>query len=165
MNGTAVGQYAARIWMDLPPMACHKRWQQYTSLHKYWWQERGCPNGMLILCHHLFLICKELGNHVHPPNKHVMSTYIPSASVSNHLEDRHCLVCLTRLAGTLTVMTMIPQLRMGSCVNKIMYTTKGPTYERGNKTSCNSKALMPVLQILHACRYFHPQEDRIDRIQ
>ena len=62
-------------------------------------------------------------------------------------------------------MTMIPQLRTGCCVNKIMYTTKVPTYEQGNKTNHDRNALLPVLQILHACWYFHPKEDRTDRIQ
>ena len=34
-----------------------------------------------------------------------MSAYIPIASVSERPEDGHCLLCLPRLAGTLTVMT------------------------------------------------------------
>ena len=62
-------------------------------------------------------------------------------------------------------MTMVMQLRMGSCINKFLYTTKGPTYKRRSKTNRNRKSLMPVLQIICACRYFHPQEDRTDRIQ
>ena len=62
-------------------------------------------------------------------------------------------------------MTMIPQLCTGSCVNQILYTDKGPTYERGNKNSQNRKPLILVLKILHAWQYFHPQEDRTDQIQ
>ena len=61
-------------------------------------------------------------------------------------------------------MTTIPQLCTGSCV-KILYTTKGSTYERGNKNNRDRKAFIPVLQILCECRYFHPQEDRTDQIQ
>ena len=63
------------------------------------------------------------------------------------------------------MMTMVMQLRMGSCINKFLYTTKGPTYKRRNKTNCNRKPFMPVLQILRACQYLHPQEDRNDPIR
>ena len=48
---------------------------------------------------------------------------------------------------------------------KIMYTTKGPTYERRNKHNCDRKPLMPELQNLRTRRYFHPRKDRSDRIQ
>ena len=94
-----------------------------------------------------------------------MSAYVPIASVSDRHKDEHCLLCLTRLAGTLTAMTTLPQLRTGSCVNKFLYTTKGPTYKRGNKTNLDCKPLIPVLQLLRACQYFHPREDRTERIQ
>ena len=70
-----------------------------------------------------------------PVNKHVMSTYVPSAAVSDYPEDGHYILCLSTLAGTLIVVTMIPQLCTGSCVNKFQYTTKGRTYARRNKTN------------------------------
>ena len=77
-------------------------------------------------------------------------TYIPSASVSDSLEDWHCLPCLADPPGTSTVMTTIPQLCTGSCVKTILYTTKGPTHKRGNKTTLKHERLIPILIILHA---------------
>ena len=80
-----------------------------------------------------------------PPNKHVMSAYVPSAFGSDRPEDWYCLQCLT---STLTVMMTIPQLCKGSCIKNLLYTTKGPTYACGNKTNRNRKLLMPELQNL-----------------
>ena len=91
-----------------------------------------------------------------------MSAYVPSAFVSDHLEDGYCLQCLT---STIAVMIPIPQLRTGSNIITCLDITKGPTYERGNKNNRNCKPFMPVLQNLRTCRYFHPREDRIDQIQ
>ena len=65
-------------------------------------------------------------------------------------EDRHCLPCLADPAGTLTVMIAIPQLRTGSCVKTIMYTTKGPTHKYGNKITCKRESLIPIPRILYA---------------
>ena len=70
------------------------------------------------------------------PNKHVMSAYIPSVSMSDRPEDGDYLLCL---ASTSTVMTKILQLRKGSCIKTFFYTNKGTTYERGNKNNRNRK--------------------------
>ena len=78
-------------------------------------------------------------------------TYVPSASVNDCPEDRHCLTCLADPTATLTVMTMIPQLRTGNCGKQFMYTTKGPTYERGkNNYTHKQEPLMPIPRIRHA---------------
>ena len=79
-----------------------------------------------------------------------MLAYISSASVSDRPEDSHCLLYLSRLVGSLTVMTAIPQLRTGSCVKTIMYTTKGPTHKYGNKITCKRESLIPIPRILYA---------------
>ena len=94
-----------------------------------------------------------------------MSTYVSSTTVSICQGDRHCCLSLAILASTLSMMSTVMQLRMRKCVNKFLYTTKGPTYKRRNKTNCNRKPFMPVLQIIRACQYLHPQEDRNDPIQ
>ena len=74
-----------------------------------------------------------------------MSTYIPSADVRDRPENGYCLLYLAILAGTLTVMITILQLCTGSCVKKVLYTSKGPTYKRGNKNNQDRKPLMPAL--------------------
>ena len=79
-----------------------------------------------------------------------MSAYLPIASMSDGLEDQHSLPCLADPAGTSTVMTTILQLRTGSCVKTILYTTKDPAHDNGN--TCKRKLLMPVPTILHVCQ-------------
>ena len=48
------------------------------------------------------------------------------------------------------MMTTILQLRTGSCVKTILYTTKDPAHDHRN--TCKRKLLMPVPTILHVCQ-------------
>ena len=94
-----------------------------------------------------------------------MLAYVPSASVSDRPRKDGC--CFQCLASTLTVMTMILQLRTGSCVKTFLHTTKGPTYARGNKKNCARKPIMPRLRYLRIVdttnTSTYPQEDRKNR--
>ena len=69
----------------------------------------------------------------------IVGAYIPSASVSDGPEDRHCVLCIADPAGTLTRITMSPQLRTGSRVNKYLYRTKNNICERVKKYLYNNK--------------------------
>ena len=91
-----------------------------------------------------------------------MSAYVPSASVSHRTEDGHCLLCLTRLAGTLTVMTTILQLSTGNWVKTILYTTKDPTYKSWNKTNHGLQAIN-VSTTNHTCAEYLPPFRKQDR--
>ena len=93
------------------------------------------------------------------PNKHVMSAYIPSVSMSDRPEDGDYLLCL---ASTSTVMTKILQLRKESCIKYFVYTNKGTTYKSRNKNNRDHKPLKQELPNLRMRQYFHPQRDRID---
>ena len=79
-----------------------------------------------------------------------MPAYLPSAGMSDGPKSQHCLPFQPNPAGTVTVMTTIPQLRTGSCVKTNLYTTKGPTHEHGNKITCKRKPLMQIPRILYA---------------
>ena len=93
-----------------------------------------------------------------------MSAFLPSSSVSDGLEDQHCLPWLADPAGTLTVITTILRLRTGSCIKKYVYRTKNLIRNRGNKTTCNCKHKMPIRPILRSFQNFPRQKRRIERI-
>ena len=77
-----------------------------------------------------------------------ISLYLPWDSMSDGLEDWHCLLCLADPSGTWTVLTTRPWLCMRSHVKQFLFTTNNPDHEPRNKITHNCESSIPILRIL-----------------